>query len=67
MRYYKPQNQYQYFCGIDLHTKTMYLCVQDAAGHVQLHKNIRSRPTAFLEAVQPYRHSLVVACECVFC
>lgn len=67
MRYYKPQKQYQYFCGVDLHTKTMYLCVQDEAGHVQLHKNIRSRPTAFLEAIQPYRHSLVVACECVFC
>ena len=67
MRYYKPQKQYQYFCGIDLHTKTMYLCVQDEAGHVQLHKNIRSRPGAFLKAVEPYRQSLVVACECVFC
>lgn len=53
MRFYQPQEQYQYFCGIDLHTKTMYICVQDKAEYVQLHKNIRA--------------SLVVACECVFC
>jgi len=67
MRYYQPQKQYQYFCGVDLHTKTMYLCVQDEAGRIQLHKNIRAQPGAFLEAVKPYRDSVVVACECVFC
>lgn len=67
MRYYQPQKQYQYFCGVDLHTSTMYLCVQDQAGQVQLHKNIRSRPRPFLEAVQPFRDGLVVASECVFC
>ncbi len=67
MRYYQPQKQYQYFCGVDLHTSTMYLCVQDQAGRVQLHQNIRSRPGPFLEAVQPFREGLVVASECVFC
>lgn len=25
MRFYKPQEHYQYFCGIDLHTRTMHL------------------------------------------
>jgi transposase len=51
MRYCQPQEQCQYFCGVDLHTKTMYLCVQDEAGRVQLHKNIRARPEAFLKAI----------------
>ena len=67
MRYYRPQEQYKYFCGIDLHTSTMYLCVLDEAGKIQLQKNIRSRPGAFLAAIEPFREGLVVACECVFC
>ena len=67
MRFYKPQEQYQYFCGIDLHTRTMHLCVLDQAGRIQLHKNIQSRPDAFLKAIAPFRNRLVVACECVFC
>jgi len=45
----------------------MHLCVLDHAGQVQLHKNIRSRPEAFLKAIGPYRDRLVVACECIFC
>ena len=52
MRFYKPQEQYQYFCGIDLHTRTMHLCVLDKAGRIQLHKNIRSGPDAFLRAIR---------------
>jgi len=67
MRFYKPQEQYQYFCGIDLHTRTMHLCILDQTGRIQLHKNIRSRPDAFLKAVAPFRNGLVLACECVFC
>ena len=67
MRFYQPQEQYQYFCGIDLHTRTMHLCVLDQAGRIQLHKNIQSRPDAFLKAIAPFRNRLVVACECVFC
>jgi hypothetical protein len=45
----------------------MYLCVLDEAGKIQLQKNIRSRPGAFLAAIEPFREGLVVACECVFC
>ncbi len=67
MRFYQPQEQYQYFCGIDLHTRTMHLCILDVAGQIQLHMNIRSRPEAFLKAIAPYRDQLVVSCECVFC
>ena len=67
MRFYQPQEQYQYFFGVDLHTRTMHLCILDQAGVVQLHKNIQSRPEAFLKAVGPFLDRLVVACECVFC
>ncbi len=67
MRFYHVQPQQHYFCGIDLHTKAMYLCVLDQAGQIVLHKNIRTRPEAFLKAIAPFRDVLVVACECIFC
>ena len=64
MRFYT--RQHRHYCGIDLHARTMYLCVMDASGAVLLHKNIRSVPKEFLEAVAPFRDDLVVAVECIF-
>jgi len=64
MRFYN--RPHQYYCGIDLHVKTMYVCILDGAGQVLVHRNVPSTPTAFLEAVAPYRTELVVAVECMF-
>ena len=64
MRFYT--RQHRHYCGIDLHARTMYLCVLDAAGTVLLHRNIRSRPEEFLAAVAPFRDDLVVGVECIF-
>ena len=58
--------QHQYYCGIDLHARSMYLCILDQAGEVRVHRNMRAHPAAFLEAVAPYRQDLVVAVECMF-
>ncbi len=44
----------------------MYLCILDGEGQILLHRNVRSRPEAALEAVAPYRDDLVVAVECMF-
>jgi transposase len=64
MRFYN--RQHRHYCGIDLHVKTMYVCILDAAGQVLVHRNVKSTPTAFLESVAPYREDLVVAAECMF-
>jgi len=64
MRFYN--RQHQYYCGIDLHVKTMYVCILDGAGQVLVHRNVPSTPAAFLEIVAPYRDGLVVAAECMF-
>lgn len=64
MRFYN--RQHRHYCGIDLHVKTMYVCILDAAGQVVVHRNRPSTPEAFLETVAPYREDLVVAAECMF-
>ena len=64
MRFYN--RQHRHYCGIDLHVKTMYVCILDAAGQVLVHRNVQSNPDAFLETIAPYRDDLVVAAECMF-
>ncbi len=64
MRFYTENHKH--YCGIDLHAKTMYLCILDQNGEILLHRNIKSRPEPFLQAVMPFRNDLVVAVECMF-
>ena len=65
MRFYNQPHAF--YCGVDLHARTMYLCILDQAGKIVLHKDLPAEPGAFLEAVAPYRNDLVVCCECLFC
>jgi transposase len=64
MRFYTIQHKF--YCGIDLHVDWMYLCVIDADGEVRVHKNIRTDPTAFLQALPPFREDVVVCVEGMF-
>ena len=64
MKFYTKQHKN--YCGIDLHAKTMYLCVIDAQGKVLLHRNIKTERNAFLKAIEKHRDDLVVSVECTF-
>jgi transposase len=65
MRCYNQSHSF--YCGIDLHASTMYLCILDHAGHIVYHKDLPTNPEAFRDAIAPYRSDLVVCCECLFC
>lgn len=64
MRFYTKQHKY--YCGIDLHTKKMYVCVLNGSGEIVAHRNLDTDPAAFLELLAPYREDVVVAAECMF-
>jgi len=64
MRFYTKQHKF--YCGIDLHTKKMYVCILDGEGQIRLHQNINTDPTAFLNLIHPYRQDIAVAVECMF-
>ena len=59
-------NQHRFYCGIDLHARTMYVCILRYDGELLLHRNMPAAPEPFLKAVTPYREGLVVAVECMF-
>src|SRR5262249_3401426 len=64
IRYY--EQQHGFYAGIDLQGRRLHLCVLDAKGTVVKDVNIAATPEAFLAAIAPYRHDLVVGCECMF-
>jgi len=64
MRFYNEQHKF--YCGVDMHTRRLHLCILDQAGKVLLHRSVKATPEAFWAAVKPYRKGLVVAAECMF-
>lgn len=56
---------HQHYCGIDLHARSMYVCVLDHQGEVRLHKNLPAEPESFLAAVEPFRDDIVVGAQCI--
>ena len=64
MRFY--DQQHDFYCGVDLHTRKMYLCILDREGNKRLHQNMRAKPYEFLRAIGGFREDLVVGVECMF-
>jgi len=64
MKFYTKQHQY--YCGIDLHTKNMFVCILDSGGNTRVHQNIRTDPGALLRLLAPFREDIVVSVECMF-
>ena len=56
MRFYtKPHKHY---CGIDLHARTMFVCIVDQQGNVLLQRNIPTSPDEFRRLIAPFREDL---------
>jgi transposase len=64
MRFYTQQHSH--YCGIDLHARTMYLCILNQAGAIVLHRNMRTDPDSLLKAIAPFRDNIVIGVECIF-
>src|ERR1700758_1913080 len=64
MRFYT--NQHPFYCGIDLHARSMYVCILSHDGEILVHRNMKAAPEPFLKAIAPYRDGLVVAGEGIF-
>lgn len=64
MRFYT--RQHRFYCGVDLHARTMHVCILDHDGNVVHDKKLPCQPKAFLGAIAPFRDGLVVGVECMF-
>lgn len=64
MRFYTKQHQF--YCGIDLHARSMYVCILNQQGDIVVHHNMKASPDTLLKVIAPYREDIVVAVECIF-
>jgi transposase len=64
MRFYSTQHRF--YCGIDLHARTMHVCVLDHDGQVVYDQKLACRPETLLRAIAPFRERLVIGVECMF-
>jgi transposase len=64
MRFYNTQHPW--YCGLDLHARSMYVCILSQDGEIMLHRNMTARPETFLKAIAPSRDAMGVAVECIF-
>jgi len=64
MRFYTTQHHY--YCGIDLHARSLYVCILNQVGETLVHRNLPADPDAFLSLIAPYHYDIAVAAECTF-
>ena len=60
-------NTHPYYCGIDLHARSLYVCIIDQAGNTCLHKEISASPGKLHQLLEPYIGNIVVGVECMHC
>ena len=58
--------RHRHYCGIDLHARTMHVCILDQDGNELLSKNIPTKPAELLRLIAPYRDDLVIGVGCIF-
>jgi transposase len=57
---------HKFYCGIDLHARSMYVCILNQDGDIVVHRNLKASPDALLKVIATYREDIVVAVECIF-
>jgi hypothetical protein len=57
MRFYTQQHRH--YCGIDLHARSLYVCVLDKAGKTLVHQKLACERDELLRVLRPYRKDLV--------
>jgi hypothetical protein len=63
-RFYTPPHQFD--GGIDVHARSLDVCILNRAGEIMRHRNMQASPEPFLKAMAPYREALVVCVEWMF-
>jgi len=60
-------HQHKHYCGIDLHARSLYVCILNQTGEALVHKEIPARPEPLRQQLEPYIDTIVVGVECMHC
>jgi transposase len=57
---------HRFYCGIDLHARSMHVCILDHEGLVVFDRNLPCHFETLLKAIAPFRDGIVIGVECMF-
>ncbi len=55
-----------YFCGIDLHARTMFVCIMDKMGEIVFQRNLKNDFKLLLQVLETHLSSIAVGVESTF-
>jgi len=65
MRFYNALKQF--YCGVDLHARSIYICIMDKDSKVLVHRKRKNRSTdLLLRILQPYKPHLEIKIELTY-
>jgi len=64
MVFYKEKHEF--YCGIDLHTLTMFIVITDSNGKTVQEVDVKSNPEELNRVLAPFKGKIVVGVECIF-
>jgi transposase len=64
MRFYNQPHRF--YAGIDLHARTLHLCILDSADTVVCDRNLPCHFDTLLRTIAPFRDGIVIGVECMF-
>jgi transposase len=64
MRFYTTPRRF--YCGIDLHARTMRVCILDHQGNTAFDDNLPCHFDTLLQAIAPFRDDVIIGVECMF-
>ena len=56
-----------YYCGIDLHARSLYVCIIGQDGNTYVHKEIPADHDKLEKLFKPYIGNIAVGVECIHC
>lgn len=58
---------HDFYCGIDLHARILYVCILNREGEKVLHQKIKAEQGLLSQLISPYLGNLVIGVECMHC
>lgn len=65
MNFYKKQHNY--YCGIDLHAKSLYVCIISHNNEKLLHKEIPANTESLMDLLKPFLNEIIIGAESMLC
>jgi len=55
-----------YYCGVDMHSRTSYICILNRSGEIEYKRNIKNNFQTFKQNIAPFLPDIAIGCESTY-